>query len=170
MVAADDTWDQLSSISPLEAGARVAVYARAGYSGASPGCPGAALFEFFSIAGETGAEAEVFADLDADAVDDLHRELFGEPLDLLASGDAPEDLGDEEEGAAPDEIDGLDGLAPFDDTEDFAEEGVAPAESGGFDWFAPFDDTEDFAEEGAAPDADAPSEEAEAMSLCRWTR
>ena len=123
------------------------------------------LFELSSIAGETGAEAEVFADVDADVVDDLHRELFGEPIDLQASGDAPEDLGDEEEGAAPEDIDGFDWLAPFDDIEDFAEAGAAPDEIDGFDWFAPFDEFEGFAEAGAAPDADAPSEEAEAMSL-----
>ena len=116
VVEAEDLFDQLTESDPITAGISEALGAMAAESGASPECRGASPLDSFGMGGETGVEAELFDGLDVDVLDDLHLELFGEPLDLdlglsVASPDLDGDFGVEAEevdelvleGASPDE-------------------------------------------------------------------
>ena len=81
-------------------------------SGASPGRRGAAPIDSIAAGGEAeveAVEAELLADMPCDVLDDVHRELCGDPLPLDDLGAAPtdddwlldEDDSSEEAGAAP---------------------------------------------------------------------
>ena len=95
---------------PVAAGIRAARVAMA--SGASPGRRGAAPIDSIAAGGEAeveAVEAELFADMPFDVLDDVHRELCGDPLPLDDLGAAPtdddwlldEDDSSEEAGVAP---------------------------------------------------------------------
>ena len=95
---ADDVTDQLAG-DPVAAGISAARIAAAA-SAASPGRRGVPLTDTTHAAGEAGVEAELFADLEADVLDDFHLEMFGEPPPLedlgasLSDDDAPAGMGD----------------------------------------------------------------------------
>ena len=107
---ADDIIDQLAADpDPFATGVRAATMADAASSGAPPRHLGVPPTDSILALGEAGAEAELFADMADDVVDDLHLMLFGEPPPLDDLGVAPSDD---------------DGLAEEDDA---AEEGVPEA-------------------------------------------
>ena len=87
-------------------------------SGVSPGHEGAAPIVEIIEWGEAGVEAELFADVPVDVLDDLHLEIVGEPLPL---GDMSEPPSDD------------DFLTDVDDEEGDAEAGEAPEEDGAAD-------------------------------------
>ena len=107
---ADDIIDQLAADpDPFATGVRAATMADAASSGAPPRHLGVPPTDSILALGEAGAEAELFADMADDVVDDLHLMLFGEPPPLDDLVVAPSDD---------------DGLAEEDDA---AEEGVPEA-------------------------------------------
>ena len=85
---------------PVAAGIRAAADAVA--SGASSGRRGAAPNGSIVAVGEAQVEADLFADLPLDVLDDLHLEFFGEVLPLEDLGAPPSDddfLADEDDAA-----------------------------------------------------------------------
>ena len=99
--ASDDITDQLAD-DPVAAGINAARTAAAA-SGVSLGRMSAPLSDTTLADGEAGVEAELFADLEVDVLDDLQLELFGEPPPLgdpgasLGDDDPPADEGDADE-------------------------------------------------------------------------
>ena len=105
---------------PVAAGIRAAADAMA--SGASRGRRGAAPNDSIAAGGEAQVEAELFADLPLDVLDDVHLELFGEslPLDDLGAPPSDDDFLAGEDDAAEEAAEA--GEAP---------EGDEPPEAGG---------------------------------------
>ena len=92
--------------------------------GASPGYKGAAPIDSVAAGGEAEAEAELFADLHFDVLDDVHLEFFGEqlPFDDLGAPLSDDDFLVGEDDAAEEAAEA--GEAPEGD--ESPEAGVAP--------------------------------------------
>ena len=60
-----------------------------GASSSSKGVP--PMDDIIALLGETCVEADLFADMEPDSLEDFHHEMSGEPLDLDGMYDSPKD-------------------------------------------------------------------------------
>ena len=117
VTADDDVLDQLLTDSdPIAAGLRVAreAKAKAAAWGAAPQLQGAPPFHSIPIDDDEAGmeeEAELFADMEVDPLDDLQQEFFGEPMELGEIGEALGEVEDILDGQEVDEPVG-EGAAP----------------------------------------------------------